>query len=174
MSVPCSSRGIPTSTYEGEVPKPLTCSCPTTCSLDPIPTTLLQTSSSHHPGDHSQDQLFLLRWHLSIHIQSSSGGITASETVPHPAVISWMILQSQTRSQTASPTYLHGYPTFSCLNWATGCPSQENIHHNIDINIGPLSPAPSKAVWHLGVMIDDELTFCDQIASVISLLLYFI
>lgn len=32
-----------------------------------------------------------------------------------PAVISWMILQSQTRSQTASPTCLHGSPTYPCF-----------------------------------------------------------
>src|SRR4029434_4670314 len=38
--------------------------------------------------------------------------------------------------------------------------------HNININIDSLSLVPSKTARNLGVIIDDQLTFTDHIASV--------
>src|SRR4029434_10184247 len=45
-------------------------------------------------------------------------------------------------------------------------PAKQVIHHNININIDSLSLVPSKTARNLWVIIDDQLTFTDQIASV--------
>src|SRR4029434_6709384 len=45
-------------------------------------------------------------------------------------------------------------------------PAKQAIHHNISINIDSLSLVPSKTARNLGVIIDDQLTFTDHIASV--------
>src|SRR4029434_3457918 len=45
-------------------------------------------------------------------------------------------------------------------------PANQAIHRNIDVNIDSLSLAPSKAARNLGVIINDQLTFTDHIASV--------
>src|SRR4029434_6750015 len=45
-------------------------------------------------------------------------------------------------------------------------PAKRAIHRNIDIKIESLSLAPSKAARHVGVIINDQLTFTDHIASV--------
>ena len=45
-------------------------------------------------------------------------------------------------------------------------PAKPTIHHNICINSGSLSLAPSRVARNLGVMIDDQLTFNDHVASV--------
>ena len=44
--------------------------------------------------------------------------------------------------------------------------AKQAIHRNIDINIDSLSLAPFKAARNLGVIINDQLTFTDHIASV--------
>ena len=45
-------------------------------------------------------------------------------------------------------------------------PAKPNIHHSICIQTESLSLAPSKVARNLGVMIDDQLTFKDHVASV--------
>src|SRR4029434_3175702 len=45
-------------------------------------------------------------------------------------------------------------------------PAKQVIHHNIKINTDSLSLVPSKTARNLGVIIDDQLTFTDHIASV--------
>ena len=45
-------------------------------------------------------------------------------------------------------------------------PAKPTIHHNIHIQTESLSLTPSKAARNLGVMIDDQLTFKDHVASV--------
>ena len=45
-------------------------------------------------------------------------------------------------------------------------PAKQAIHHNISINIDSLSLVPSKTARNLWVIIDDQLTFTDHIASV--------
>lgn len=45
-------------------------------------------------------------------------------------------------------------------------PAKQAIHHDISIKIDSLSVAPTKVARNLGVMIDDQLTFADHIASV--------
>ena len=46
-------------------------------------------------------------------------------------------------------------------------PAKTTIHHSICIQTESLSLAPSKVARNLGVMIDDQLTFKDQGASVV-------
>jgi len=45
-------------------------------------------------------------------------------------------------------------------------PAKPTIHHSICIQTESLSLAPSKVARNLGVVIDDQLTFKDPIASV--------
>src|SRR4029434_4616308 len=45
-------------------------------------------------------------------------------------------------------------------------PAKQALHPNIDIKMDSLSPALSKTASNLGVIIDDQLTFTDHIASV--------
>ena len=45
-------------------------------------------------------------------------------------------------------------------------PAKQAIHHDISIKIDSLSVPPTKVARNLGVMIDDQLTFADHVASV--------
>src|SRR4029434_553406 len=47
-----------------------------------------------------------------------------------------------------------------------GFTAKQAIHQSISINIDSLSLVPSKTARNLGVIIDDQLTFTDHIASV--------
>jgi len=48
-------------------------------------------------------------------------------------------------------------------------PAKPTIHHSICIQTESLSLVPSKVFRNLGVMIDDQLTFKDHVASVARL-----
>lgn len=45
-------------------------------------------------------------------------------------------------------------------------PAKQTIHHNNSIKTDSLSVAPTKIAGNLGVMIDNQLTFADHVASV--------